>query len=410
MAFSISSSQRPNSSTRCSAHQQKVGRCSKRNRHLRSQTEQLLTLLALVLLLLLPASAVGSRQLHIPSNSSNSRTLQQFGSTPWWSQAGSSNNPAAAAQAALQRSNQRNQVRISDLGIYGSSNARGGTSSSSSIWRGLHRRLSEHSSSSSTASNGRRSLQQWWSQGSSGNPTAAAQAALQRSNQRSQVRISDLGIYGSSNNRGGSSGRSSGGWRGLRRRLAESTHKHSSSGRSLQQFGSTPWYNQGGGGNPAAAAQAALQRSNQRSQVRISDLGIGSRGGSSGRSSGGYRGLRSTATESSELSSAAAAAANRLLLASAPTGNAASQQQVIDGSSSSSGSALCSATINYGASVGDLSKTATSEVPIFVASFDVMVAAGTEGQQQQVRCIVPNALTMRCLYCIAFTASHHQGS
>jgi len=34
---------------------------------------------------------------------------------------------------------------------------------------------------------------------------------------------------------------------------------------------------------------------------------------------------------------------------------------------------LCSATINYGASVGDASKRSTTDVPIFVGSFDVVV-------------------------------------
>lgn len=34
---------------------------------------------------------------------------------------------------------------------------------------------------------------------------------------------------------------------------------------------------------------------------------------------------------------------------------------------------LCSATINYGASVGDASKKATSDVPIYVGSFDLVV-------------------------------------
>jgi hypothetical protein len=34
---------------------------------------------------------------------------------------------------------------------------------------------------------------------------------------------------------------------------------------------------------------------------------------------------------------------------------------------------LCSATINYGASVGDASNEATADVPIYVGSFDVVV-------------------------------------
>eukprot|EP00879_Flechtneria_rotunda_P010508 GHRR01010985.1.p2 GENE.GHRR01010985.1~~GHRR01010985.1.p2 ORF type:complete len:176 (+),score=69.69 GHRR01010985.1:2-529(+) len=56
------------------------------------------------------------------------------------------------------------------------------------------------------------------------------------------------------------------------------------------------------------------------------------------------------------------------LLAGAP----ASQQQPL----ASSGGPLCSATINYGASVGDVTKKSTAEVPIFVGSFDIVVTHG----------------------------------
>jgi hypothetical protein len=41
---------------------------------------------------------------------------------------------------------------------------------------------------------------------------------------------------------------------------------------------------------------------------------------------------------------------------------------------------LCSATINYGASVGDTSKRSTAEVPIFVGSFDIVVSTAQQRQ------------------------------
>jgi hypothetical protein len=41
---------------------------------------------------------------------------------------------------------------------------------------------------------------------------------------------------------------------------------------------------------------------------------------------------------------------------------------------------LCSATINYGASVGDASKKATADVPIYVGSFDVVVTQPQVGR------------------------------
>lgn len=61
---------------------------------------------------------------------------------------------------------------------------------------------------------------------------------------------------------------------------------------------------------------------------------------------------------------------------------------------------LCSATINYGASVGDASKKATADVPIYVGSFDVVIT------QPQVRLW---ARRLQGYYpCIGYACSKHQ--
>jgi hypothetical protein len=56
--------------------------------------------------------------------------------------------------------------------------------------------------------------------------------------------------------------------------------------------------------------------------------------------------------------------------------------------------ALCSATVNYGASVGDASKRGTADVPIFVGVFDVAVTA-----QQQVSTDTPVSLRRPVGFC-----------
>lgn len=54
------------------------------------------------------------------------------------------------------------------------------------------------------------------------------------------------------------------------------------------------------------------------------------------------------------------------------------QLQQVQSSSAVGSNMLCSATINYGASVGDASKRGTAEVPIFVGSFDIVVTPQQE--------------------------------
>jgi len=52
---------------------------------------------------------------------------------------------------------------------------------------------------------------------------------------------------------------------------------------------------------------------------------------------------------------------------------AAQPAQQMSSAAGASAASLCSATINYGASVGDATKKSTADVPIFVGSFDVVV-------------------------------------
>jgi hypothetical protein len=74
-------------------------------------------------------------------------------------------------------------------------------------------------------------------------------------------------------------------------------------------------------------------------------------------------------------------AAGRASTTSSRTSGSTSTSTTSSSSGSGSGSylPLCSATINYGASVGDSSKQQAAEVPIFVGSFSLV------SQQAQVR-------------------------
>jgi hypothetical protein len=148
----------------------------------------------------------------------------------------------------------------------------------------------------------------------------------------------------------------------------------------------TPWWQ----GGDAAAAQTAAMQSQNRPRVSIADLQLPPDGSSS-----------SSTTTTAAVGSSNASTGTAPAAAAQPGGRRHLAQAGSSSSSSSGGGstelpvqaqaqqeqrqalfnsgALCSATINYGASVGDASKRNTADVPIFVGVFDVAVTA-----QQQV--------------------------
>jgi hypothetical protein len=143
----------------------------------------------------------------------------------------------------------------------------------------------------------------------------------------------------------------------------------------VQSF-DTPWWQ----GGDAAAAEAAATQSQNRPRISISDLQLPPDGSSSSTTSTAVVGSSNASSGTDTAPAAVAQPGGRRHLAQASSEPPMQgQQQQEQRQALFNSGALCSATINYGASVGDASKRGTADVPIFVGVFDVAVTA-----QQQV--------------------------
>lgn len=118
----------------------------------------------------------------------------------------------------------------------------------------------------------------------------------------------------------------------------------------------------------AAAAKDAASSQGRASRLLLRDLQLEGSGSSA---------VKRTATGSG---SSGDRAASRFLATAAqgPTDTASQALLPVGGDAQP----LCSATINYGASVGDASKKATADVPIYVGSFDIVVTQPQVGFEQ----------------------------